>query len=109
MVSVAVFSTGGDKTSIMPSGNTSLFNAPLSFSLPCQTKNGSNNQKAKPEPCLRVSVIYANAYGTWLAEYVYFFWSVVEYHERIDDSLRSEMCEYILKEAWSIKLFYQFA
>ncbi len=38
-------------------------------------------EEAKPKSCLRVFVIYTNACGACLVEYVYFFLKLVEYHQ----------------------------
>ncbi len=42
-------------------------------------------EEAKPESCLRVLVICANACKARLAGYVHFMLSVVEYHKRMED------------------------
>ena len=56
-------------------------------------------EKVKPEPCLWVLVIYANACGARLVGYAHFLSNVVKYHERMEDPLRGEMCQCIAEEA----------
>lgn len=60
---IAPFSVGGGGTITTPGGNAGLFNAPLGLPLPCRTKSVTNVEEVKPELCLKVFVICANACG----------------------------------------------